>query len=452
MGTSVMMRCMKPQTRRLVIAVVCTAAILGYALLLWRGPWWIDGSHLRERNLQPADGVVITGVRTMLVALGAGAITGLGLYYTHRNHRHAEKLYEHSQEQFAHVREKDREQMELTHEGQVTERYVEAIKLLGSRNPYERLGGIYSLERIMNDSDRDHRTVVEVLSAFVRTPTLDNGSSNTEATSTTDEDIAQAARPFLAPDVTAALTVLGRQPLRQSHPVTDLRGARLTGAVIQDTDLQDANLQGVELTGARLDSVELAGANLASATLTGASLWDSDLSQAIAPDADFTEVTVVGTKFTHAVLTRALLVGAGLDHADFSHASLSWANLTGACLIKTDLSQASLERADLSGANLEGADLTCADLHGAKLPRADLTGAVLRRADLTFADLTDARLAAADLSTAIGLSAHQLAHAHLTNDTALPQRMAEDLQVRQRIDECEAADAEMRPGQNTTQL
>ena len=81
-------------------------------------PRWVDGAHLRTKNLEPADGVVITGFRTSLVALGVGFIAGLGLYYTHRSHQHTEKL-------FQHTRQKDREQAELTREGQVTERDVE---------------------------------------------------------------------------------------------------------------------------------------------------------------------------------------------------------------------------------------------------------------------------------------------------------------------------------------
>ncbi|MFK4189218.1 pentapeptide repeat-containing protein [Streptomyces sparsogenes] len=436
---------MKPETRRLVLAVVGTAAAIGYVLLLWRGPWWIDGAHLREKDLQPADGVVITGFRTMLVAVGAGVITGLGLYYTHRNHRHAEKLYEHSQEQFAHLREKDREQAELTREGQVTERYVEAIKLLGSGNLHERLGGIYSLERIMNDSQRDHRTVVEVLSAFVRTPALDGSRSDGGTRRGADEDSAETPSTLLAPDVTAALTVLGRQPVRQSYHVTDLRGARLTGATIRDVDLQDANLQGVELTGARLEGVMLTGAHLASATLTGATFWEGDLSDVIAPDANFTAVNVVGTKFTNAVLTRAILVGADLTHVDFSHASLPRATLTRARLSKAVLSHARFEHADLSEANLEGADLAHADLVGVKLPGADLTGAELGGADLTYADLKGADLTAANLSTARGLSVRQLIKAHITQDTKLPEKLAEDPQVKDRADECEAAGAEETP-------
>ncbi|MEU5756277.1 pentapeptide repeat-containing protein [Streptomyces sp. NPDC047829] len=430
---------MKPQTRRLVFAVVGTLAALAYVLLLWRGPWWIDGPHLREKDLQPADGVVITGFRTMLVALGAGAVAALGLYYTHRTHQHAEKLYEHSQEQFAHVREKDREQAALTREGQVTERYIAAIKLLGSDNLHERLGAIYSLERIMNDSERDHRTVVEVLSAFVRTPPARGNRPGRGSDEATEEEPAEPAVSRV-PDVMAALTVLGRQPTGRSHPVTDLRGARLTGAVISDVDLSDANLQGAELTGAHLNAVVLTGAHLAAASLTGATLWDGDLSDAIAPTADFTGATVVGTKFTNAVLTDAVLVGADLTHVDFSHASITGANLTGALLMKAALRHTQLEHADLSGANLEGADLTDADLVGATLAEADLAGAVLNGSNLAHADLADAKLDAADLGTARGLDVRQIIKAHLTKDTRLPARVAGDPQVKDRIDECEAAD------------
>jgi len=42
------------------------------------------------------------------------------------------------------------------------------IEQLGSTGLDVRLGGIYALERIAVDSARDHPTIVEVLSAFVR--------------------------------------------------------------------------------------------------------------------------------------------------------------------------------------------------------------------------------------------------------------------------------------------
>ncbi|MGW0032092.1 hypothetical protein ACWDXD_19980 [Streptomyces sp. NPDC003314] len=164
-------------------------AVIGYSLLLWRGPWLLDGAHIRSSDLQPADGVVITGVRTMLVALGAGVIAGIGLYYTSRNHKLAQEQFKHTQqqfelsqaqfylaqEQFRHVRdqasrdrEKDRIAQDMTREAQVTERYVAAIKLLASDKQTERIGGIHSLYRIALDSSRDRETIAEVLTAFHR--------------------------------------------------------------------------------------------------------------------------------------------------------------------------------------------------------------------------------------------------------------------------------------------
>ncbi|MBZ6107951.1 pentapeptide repeat-containing protein [Streptomyces olivaceus] len=430
---------MEAQTKHriYVLAGVVVAAV--YVLMLWRGPWMLDGAHLRERDLQPADGVVITGVRTMLVALGAGVIAALGLYYTRRTHQHAEKLYAHSQEQFAHAREKDREQAELTREGQVTERYVEAIKLLGSSNLHQRLGGIYSLERIMNDSDKDHRTAVEVLSAFVRTPVSAGSTPATAASCSDGTDPQRGPGDIPAPDVAAALTVLGRQPVRDTPAVPDLREARLVGAVLRDVSLEDVNLQGAILTAGVFEGVSLFGAHLASATLTGAAFRGSDLSQVIAPGADLTGISVEDSVFTNAVLTTVRLTGADLAYTDFRHANLTSANLTGADLVKAKLQYACLEHADLSGAKLEGADLTYTDLVRARLIEADLTGALLDQANLAHADLGDAMLDGADLSTAHGLSVRQLLTAHITGDTELPDRLARDPRISNRIKECEAA-------------
>jgi hypothetical protein len=41
-------------------------------------------------------------------------------------------------------------------EGQITDRYTKAVEQLGSPSPEVRLGAIYALERLADDSDRDH--------------------------------------------------------------------------------------------------------------------------------------------------------------------------------------------------------------------------------------------------------------------------------------------------------
>jgi hypothetical protein len=61
-----------------------------------------------------------------------------------------------------------RRQLEVAQQGQVTERFTRAIDQLGNTNLDVRLGGIYALERIANDSPQDRATVAEVLTAFVR--------------------------------------------------------------------------------------------------------------------------------------------------------------------------------------------------------------------------------------------------------------------------------------------
>jgi hypothetical protein len=50
----------------------------------------------------------------------------------------------------------------------VTDPYTKAIEQLGSGKLDVRIGAIYALERVARDSARDHQTVIEVLTAFIR--------------------------------------------------------------------------------------------------------------------------------------------------------------------------------------------------------------------------------------------------------------------------------------------
>ncbi|MCI3155510.1 hypothetical protein ELQ39_27955 [Streptomyces sp. GB4-14] len=168
--------------KRVGAVIAALALILGYGILLWKGPWLFDGNHIRKRNLQPADGVVITGFRTMVVAVGAGVLAALGVYYTHRNHKlaraqfdHTQQQFElaqqqfkHAQDQFEYQQQKDRESAQAEREARVTEQYVAAVKLLASSSDTERLGAIYSLERIMRDSPRDSKAIETLLATFIR--------------------------------------------------------------------------------------------------------------------------------------------------------------------------------------------------------------------------------------------------------------------------------------------
>ena len=62
----------------------------------------------------------------------------------------------------------NRERERLTQEANLAERFALAVEQLVSERLPVRLGAIFSLERLANDSEREHWTVMEVLAAYVR--------------------------------------------------------------------------------------------------------------------------------------------------------------------------------------------------------------------------------------------------------------------------------------------
>jgi hypothetical protein len=224
----------------------------------------------------------------------------------------------------------------LTQQGQLTDRYTKAIAQLGDDKLDMRLGGIYALERIAVDSKRDHLTVVEVLSAYVR-----ERSAPTQMVRPANRRTAHPPtlrkQAKLGVEVQAALTVLGRLPRRAEVSRGDLNGANLAGANLNRANLAGANLNRANLAGANLNRANLAGAELYRANLAGAELY------------------------------LANLAGARPYRANLAGANLNGANLAGARLYRADLARAELDRADLAEADLDQANLKNAILWGANL-------------------------------------------------------------------------------------
>jgi hypothetical protein len=244
-------------------------------------------------------------------------------------------------------------QVRISREGQVTERFTRAVDQLGSEHLDVRLGGLYALERIARDSPGDRRTIAEILTAYTRQralwPPTQPGQYRADWPLDQQPDLRTRA-----PDVQAALTVLGRGPFpkptdpyaphadRLDLPEVDLRKAELDGA-----HLEGALLSGAHLEGASLDGADLEGALLGGVHLEGASLVGADLEGAL----------LVSAHLERAFLIAANLKRARLEGADLKVASLLRADLKGAWLEDADLRGASLVDADLRGAWLDGADL-----------------------------------------------------------------------------------------------
>lgn len=222
----------------------------------------------------------------------------------------------------------------------ITDRFSQAISYLANDKVAVRLGGVYALERLAQDSPSEYWLTIEVLSAFVRERSSRSAMVETDAlqiptpgiidrspTTTRTEVPASRKQPHsirIPTDIQAVMTVLSRRDVSRDRPDRTIE--------LRETNLRAADLSGIELW--------------------GADLWKINLREA--------------------QLWRAKLVGAFLGRANLSEASLWQADLEGAYLWKANLQGANLTEANLQQANLEGSNLKGANLHQTNLINADL--------------------------------------------------------------------------------
>ena len=188
-------------------------------------------------------------------------------------------------DQLQHNLEASQQQLELVRGGQLTERFTRAIDQLGTDDkPEVVLGGIYALERTARDSSHYQPIIAEVLCAYVRTHAPWSPGQPDKAESPLNRLLTLQTR---APDVQAALTVLGRGNFgieldlrRTDLRKADLKDAKFRGARLYDAALQLARLQDADLQGARLDRANLQGARLHDADLQGARLNGANFQEA----------------------------------------------------------------------------------------------------------------------------------------------------------------------------
>jgi len=242
---------------RFTVQLLMGLLLIGAMIIaLWKVPQWqLEGEKLEaERRIQ-----LENDLRKTLAQILAGAFILFGGYLAWRRVTALERT------------------VAVTQEGQITERFTRAIQQLGdSQNLAVRLGGIYALERIAKDSPKDHWTIMEVLTAYIRehTPWKESPFSG-------EDEIIQSP----AVDTQAILRVIGRRLLkfqdgeenRLDLRETDLRraildGTHLEGALLTYAHLERAILLKAHLEQARLDRAHLEGANLSGAHLEGTNL------------------------------------------------------------------------------------------------------------------------------------------------------------------------------------
>ncbi len=287
-------------------AFLILAAFILVVLILWLVPKWQVNSYRAEfdslglgkpERIQLEKDLITAenNARVTIAQTIGGLLVLLLLYALFRNIEIA------------------RENLRVAEEGKLTERFGKAIELLGSDKLDIRLGGIYALERIAQDSLKDHWTVMEVLTAFVREQSrkeyrdyIPGLSGSSSSIGIIDDDLT------LREDIQAALTVIGRREwskVERPNQELNLMQAFLGKVFLYDADLSNANLF---------------KANLQQSTLFRTDLRKAILAEAILIGADLNYAKLNGTNLQFALLHRAdLRTSIGLSWAQISKAVIT---------------------------------------------------------------------------------------------------------------------------------
>jgi hypothetical protein len=184
---------------------------------------WLTVSDMDHAKVAPTEHArARNDVRTTLLQGFGGMVLPLGAYLTWR------------QTQLS--RAASREELQLTREGQITDRFTRAVDQLGANDVAVRVGGIYALSRIGDESITDRASIADLLTAYVRR----NASWPPAPKSPFPADLDQLPHLSVhAPDIQAILTVLGRRTRSPAYP------ALWTSLDLSNTDLRRSTL-GIE--------------------------------------------------------------------------------------------------------------------------------------------------------------------------------------------------------------
>lgn len=270
-----------------VIFIGCAVAL--FFLILWLVPRWQLAPW--KLKLDPKDYVAQqNAARATLAQILGGMLVLIGLYFTGEQLRNSQ------------------ETLRISEEGQITGRFTKAIEQLGTADDAEkketklaiRLGGIYALERIARDSEKDHWPIMQILTAFVREKSPWNPNGDIRDPMQIPTDI-QSVMSVLAWRKYLYMNGEGDKDKRLDLHNTDLRGlvlkggAHLEGANLDNAQLERSLLREIYLNEALLTNANLRYVDLFGAHLRGAVLTDADLEGADLMSCDITPQQLAST-------------------------------------------------------------------------------------------------------------------------------------------------------------
>lgn len=183
----------------------------------------------------------------------------------------------------------NREQVDLTEKGQISDRFFQASGQLGSQNIYERTAGVEAIEQIVLDAPDYTSSATERLVQFIRIQAPTESFAKCPSAQTSNQDIE------------AAITTIGMFNEPDDDTLIDLSNTCLRAIWGTHLDFSEVDFSGADLTQSAMVSTSFRGANFDSANLSNTRFGSVDFSSAVFCNADFTHASFVGSKFSEAV-------------------------------------------------------------------------------------------------------------------------------------------------------
>lgn len=216
-----------------------------------------------------------------------------------------------------------------------SERFYQSVNQLDSESLSVRIGAIYSLERISEESKRDFDIVIKLLSSRLK-EIQHKYKNQVSAQSSSSEN-----KQNLLLELMTIFRVIEARKRHISNEKIDRRNMNFQNDIFKNCQFDLLNL-----TGSDFNNCNLLKSNFSNSNLTDANFTDANLE-----GVNFSKANLRGAKFNNAVLVKAIFDSAILHGADLSNANLSDANLK-----KAELYNAKLTNADLAGTDFAGTE------------------------------------------------------------------------------------------------
>ena len=320
-----------------------------------------------------------------------GIIIGYGLYLTYRRTKAIEDSVVVAQQN-----------VKISEDGNVTERFKNAIEHLGRDEGSIRLGGIYSLHRIAKKSPEDTESVCNIFCSYL----ISEAVSNITYKKGDLIAIKTIADLLFKHDDNRLVYASIKKTLSNVHFVElnldngNISNCKFTktsivkstffncvieGSSFKSSILNKLNFSRSKIKNVRFDGCELKNTGFFKSNWENVTIYDSDLKLIHMSSSTLINITVWQVFFNQSNLEHLNISESSflevsfensyLDYSNIKNTSINKCDMKYACLKNVDLSNSEIINSDLKGVNFSGANLSNCDFKNSFLIEADMSGA-----------------------------------------------------------------------------